>query len=74
MQHRSASYNGNHCQRNRNRTERRAAQIAPMAMRFSLALIRTSLHAAVVLSFSVALVLLFALWSLFELFDETAAR
>jgi hypothetical protein len=45
-----------------------------MAMRFSLALIRTSLHAAVVLSFSVALVLLFALWSLFQLFDETAAR
>jgi hypothetical protein len=45
-----------------------------MAMRFSVAVLRTSLHAAVVLSFSVALVLLFALWSVVELFDETAAR
>ena len=67
-------YNGNRSPRHRNRSENCPAQIASMAMRFSLALIRTSLHAAVVLSFSVALVLLFALWSLFQLFDETAVR
>jgi hypothetical protein len=45
-----------------------------MASGLFLALVRTSLRATVVLSFSVALVLLFALSSLFELLDDAAAR
>ena len=41
-----------------------------VAMRLLLKCLRTSLHAAVVLSLSVALFLLFLLWSVMQLVDE----
>jgi hypothetical protein len=42
----------------------------PIALRLSLRVLRTSLHAAVVFTASVALLLLFLLWSVLQLFDE----
>ncbi len=44
--------------------------LLPIALRFSLRVLRTSLHAAVVFTASVALLLLFVLWSVLQLFDE----
>jgi len=41
-----------------------------VALRFLLKCLRTSLHAAVAVSLSVALFLLFLLWSLMQLIDE----
>jgi len=43
----------------------------PIALRLSLRLLRASLHAAVVFTASVALLLLFLLWSVLQLFDES---
>jgi hypothetical protein len=42
-------------------------------LRFLLKALRTSLHAAVVLTASLSLFLLFLLWSLLQLFEEPAA-
>jgi hypothetical protein len=42
----------------------------PAALRFSLRLLRASLHAAVVFTASVALLLVFLLWSVLQLLDE----
>jgi len=42
----------------------------PIALRLSLRLLRASLHAAVVFTASLALLLLFVLWSVLQLFDE----
>lgn len=48
----------------------------PATLRLSLRLLRAGLHAAVVFTTSVALLLLFLLWSVLQLVDEneTAAR
>jgi len=43
----------------------------PATLRFSLRLLRAGLHAAVVFTASLAL-LLFLLWSVLQLFDENA--
>ena len=43
----------------------------PIALRLSLRLLRASLHAAVVFTASVTLLLLFLLWSVLQLFDES---
>ena len=45
--------------------------MAALARRFSLAVLRASLKAAVVCAASVALFLLFLLWSVLQLVDET---
>ena len=42
----------------------------PIALRLSLRVLRASLHAAVVFTASVALLLLFLLWSVLQLVDE----
>jgi len=42
----------------------------PAALRLSLRLLRAGLHAAVVFTAAVALLLLFLLWSVLQLFDE----
>ena len=44
--------------------------VLPLTLRLSLRVVRTSLHAAVVFTASVALLLLFLLWSVLQLFDE----
>ena len=43
------------------------------SLRFLLRLLRTSLHAAVVVTVSLSLFLLFLLWSLLQLVEEPAA-
>ena len=43
------------------------------SLRFLLRLLRTSLHAAVVVTVSLSLFLLFLLWSLLQLIEEPAA-
>jgi len=45
-------------------------QVTAMALRFSVGLVRASLHAAVVLSVGVSLFLLFLLWWVLELLDS----
>jgi len=42
----------------------------PASVRFSLRLVRAGLHAAVVFTASLSLLLLFLLWSVLQLFDE----
>jgi len=42
----------------------------PVALRLSLRMLRAGLHAAVVFTASIALLLLFLLWSVLQLFDE----
>ena len=42
----------------------------PIALRLSLRVLRAGLHAAVVFTASIALLLLFLLWSVLQLFDE----
>ena len=42
----------------------------PAALRVSLRMLRAGLHAAVVFTASIALLLLFLLWSVLQLFDE----
>jgi len=42
----------------------------PVALRLSLRMLRAGLHAAVVFTVSIALLLLFFLWSVLQLFDE----
>ena len=46
---------------------------AVATLRFLLRLLRTSLHAAVVVTASLALFLLFLLWSVLQLVEEPAA-
>jgi len=53
---------------------RRGVPMLPIALRFSLRLLRGGLHAAVVFTASIALLLLFLLWSVLQLFDETERR
>src|SRR5207237_9562079 len=49
----------------------RRMPMLPIALRLSLRLLRASLHAAVVFTASVALLLLFLLWSVLQLLDES---
>src|SRR5690349_7577528 len=55
---------------------RRRRMMLPATLRFPLRLLRAGLHAAVVFTASMALLLLFLLWSVLQLVDEneTAAR
>ncbi len=53
------------------RAHARPMQVTAMPLRFSVGLVRASLHAAVVLSVGVSLFLLFLLWWVLELLDSS---